>query len=619
MRSRSVRLFSVACLAAIPLLGACGGGSSSGSGFAGSLEWEECEDENLLASGVECATFAVPLDWSDTDGETIDLALVRIPAGGESRGILLANPGGPGASGIDFVVNTGTAMVSDLGLGEYDIVGFDPRGTGRSTPLRCVDDADLDVWLYVDSTPDDAAEQALYDEYDEFFEEKCAEVYGDDLRHYSTEATARDMDAIRAASGFDEIAYYGVSYGTYLGGVYATLFPDRVGVMLLDAAFDPAGDTPEQARTTQTIGFEKALNNWADWCESSDTCAYRSRDVLADWDDLVERLDSDPFEKDGRTVNDTVLGTATVSALYSETQWAQLGVALATAEEGDGTGLLALADSYHERSDDGTYAASSQAFPIIRCASGFYNEDPADPEALLETLLREAPRMSKGTTVDDLTGTGCEGLTEDADIIELSYDGDAPIVVVGGENDPATPIRWAEEMAASLGAPLVRFTGEGHGFALDSLCVADIALSLFADGTLPDDETVCEPDPDLTEPEWWADVPGPASGEKRIDGSTFDGLFGFRPSRFWREYRVSSVGVEEAYARFVERMATADFVPDDPSAVEASSAPQFFEDANGNFVGLFTVSQEELESYGFTDVVPQGHTLMALYWYPLGD
>lgn len=618
MRSRSVRFLSVACLAAVPLIGACGGGSS-GDGFAGSLEWEECEDEDLLAAGVECATFAVPLDWSDTSGETIDLGLVRIPAGGESRGILLANPGGPGASGIDFVVGYGTTMVSDLGLGEYDIVGFDPRGTGRSAPLRCVDDADLDTWLYLDDTPDDETEQALFDEYDGFFEEKCAEVYGDDLRHYSTEATARDMDAIRAASGFDEIAYYGISYGTYLGGVYATLFPERVGAMLLDAAFDPAGDTPEQSRTTQIIGFEKALDNWAEWCESSDACAYRSRDVLADWDDLVERLDAEPFETDGRTVNDNLLGTATASALYSESSWGQLGAALAAAEKGDGAGLLALADSYNDRADDGTYDAQPQAFQVISCASGFYDEDPADPEALLADLRTKAPRLSADWTVDDLTGTGCEGLTEDAEIIELSYDGDAPIVVVGGENDPATPIRWAEEMAASLGAPLVRYTGEGHGFALDSLCVADVALSLFADGTLPDDETVCDPDPDLAEPEWWADVPGPAAGEKVVERALLDGLFGFRPGRFWVEYRTTALGVEEAYARFVERMAANEFMADDPSAVDASEVPQFFEDANGNFVGLFTVSYDELASYGFAEAVTKGHTLLALYWYPLGD
>ena len=192
-------------------------------------------------------------------------------------------------------------------------------------------------------------------------------------------------------------------------------------------------------------------------------------------------------------------------------------------------------------------------------------------------------------------------------------------MVVGGENDPATPIRWAEEMAASLGAPLVRYTGEGHGFALDSLCVADVALSLFADGTLPEDDTVCDPDPDLAEPEWWSDVPGPASGETVVDRALLDGLLGFRPGRFWVEYRTTALPVEDAYARFVERMATADFFPDDPSAVEASEAPQFFEDANGNFVGLLTVSHEELVSYGFTDTVPSGHTLMVLYWYPLGD
>ena len=98
-----------------------------------------------------------------------------------------------------------------------------------------------------------------------------------------------------------------------------------------------------------------------------------------------------------------------------------------------------------------------------------------------------------------------------------------------------------------------------------------------------------------------------------------DGLFGFRPGRFWVEYRTTALGVEEAYARFVERMAANEFMADDPSAVDASEVPQFFEDANGNFVGLFTVSYDELASYGFAEAVTKGHTLLALYWYPLGD
>lgn len=622
MRSRSVRSLSVACLAALPILGACGGGSSSDSGSGGSIEWAECDDADLSASGLECASLEVPLDWEESDGEQLVLALVRIPAGGESRGILLANPGGPGASGIDFVVDAGTAMVSDLGLGEYDIVGFDPRGTGRSAPLRCLEDLDLEAILYLDETPDDADEKELFDRYDGMFEKACQEKYGDDLRHYSTADVARDMDAIRSATGFDEISYYGVSYGTYLGGVYATLFPDRVGTMLLDSAFDPAGDSPEESKTTQVIGFENSLNNWADWCESNESCLFRSRDVLADWDDLLDLLDRKPFREGSRVVNDSVLETATVSALYSESSWAQLGAALSAATSGDGTGLLALADRYHDRNDDGTYSPSSQAFPIIRCASGFYDGIVADPAAVLELLQREAPRLSRGTTVDDITERECEGLTEDATIVGLSYDGDAPIVVVGGENDPATPIRWAEEMASGLGARLVRYTGEGHGFALDSLCVADVALELFAEGTLPDDDFRCEPDPELEEPEWWQDVPGPASGETVIERSILDSVLGFRSTRFWVEYRASSLSVTDAYARLVERMAGAGFMADDPDATDANDIPQFFEDSNGNFVGVFTLSYDTLVTYGLGGpagpVRPQ-QSVIALYWYPLGD
>lgn len=608
-------------LLSLPLASCTSGGSG---GSTGSLEWGECSGESEPLDGFECANLEVPLDWSDAGGEKISLALVRLPAGGTSRGTILLNPGGPGASGFDFLVRSGEDLVSQLELGEYDLVGFDPRGVERSAGIDCVDDETIDRYAYVDYTPDDAAEQKLYDESVTYFEDACRAKYGDDLRHFSTANTARDMDAIRAASGLDTLGFIGMSYGTYLGGVYATMFPDRVGAMILDGALDPAGDSPEESQTTQLLGFENAFHDWIDWCESDGGCPFRSRDVGGDWIALRADLDETSLDVDGRAVNATVLDTATASALYSQEMWAMLGSALATARAGDGTGLLSLADAYNERRDDGTYTSSFEAFPVIQCASGFYDSDPADPEALLATLREEAPYMSLDMTVEDLTGTGCEGLTEDADIVELSYEGDAPIVVIGGENDPATPLRWAREMADNLGASarLVTYTGEGHGAVSVSMCVDRIVAKVFADGTLPDDGTTCEPDPVLAEPAWWKNLPSPSAGEKVLEPALLASIFGLPDTRYYVEYRSTSKGVTDAYADLAARLAAAGFVPDDPAATEAIDTPRFFQGEGEAFVGLFTIPHDELASYGLAEPagpVPAGHTLLAIYWYPPGD
>ena len=233
-----------------------------------SIEWATC-DEYPEEENLECGVLEVPLDYSDLEGETIEIALLRIPASSNKpKGVVLSNPGGPGESGVDFVYSWSVEFVENLGLEDFDIVGFDPRGVGRSGGLSCLTDQQNDKFVYLDYTPDDDREQELFDEW-MAIEEPCTEKFGKALRFYSTENTARDMDLIRESMGFETINYLGISYGTYLGGVYATLFPDRVESMFLDSAYDPQGDSAEQDYLTQAEGFEKAFNNWVDWCEST--------------------------------------------------------------------------------------------------------------------------------------------------------------------------------------------------------------------------------------------------------------------------------------------------------------------------------------------------------------
>jgi len=531
------------------------------------IEWGQCDDETADDPALECAALTVPLDYADPEGETLDLALVRVPAEGDREGAVLFNPGGPGGSGFDPIANSGTVIQSELGLERLDIIGFDPRGVDRSGGIKCVDDAFQDAHLYLDDTPDTPEEQALLDEAEQGFNDGCKERYEDTLRFYSTENTARDMDAIRIGLGDEQISFLGISYGTYLGATYATLFPDRVRAMVLDSAFEPNGDTVEQQYLTQLVGFEGAFNDWVAWCEDDSACAYNAADVGARWDALLIQLDEQPLPADdGRMGNQAVLDTATSAALYSESEWPVLADALAKAEDGDPSGIFALADDYNGRNADGTFTSLFQSFSIIRCASGITSQPPDDPVALLQKIKEQAPRFGASTTLEDLTFDdgdvdGCKELTGEVEPTPLSYDGDGPIVVVGGTNDPATPFRWAEEMTSAMGsnARLVTFTGEGHGQLLASTCITEIEAALLAKLALPGADTVCDPDPAVDQPDWWTDLRFPDSFSDVTPLPAVNAALGLSDTLGFGEARTSELGAQDALDAFDETLLAAGF------------------------------------------------------------
>jgi pimeloyl-ACP methyl ester carboxylesterase len=502
------------------------------------LAWGPCEEG--IAEVFECATLAVPLDYSDPGGATIDIAVIRLPARPDGRvGAILLNPGGPGASGFDYTSAAAEAIDFQMGLeGRFDIIGFDPRGVDRSGGIDCIEDATLDALVYTDDTPDDAGEAAATIAQRKMVGAKCQEVYGDTLRHYSTENTARDMDMIRAALGDEQLSYIGISYGTYLGGVYATLFPERVRAMVLDSAYEPTGDSEYDQWITQRVGFDQAFANWAAWCEEGTECAFADTDVAARWDTLLASLEANPVKSDGgRPVNHVVMDTATKAAMYSELTWPSLGSALADAEAGDGTALLAMADNYNGRSSEGTYDSIYQANPVIVCASGIDRVTPADPATLLAEMQRVAPRFSRSYDLTDFRDECADLLIDDVQAIVSSYSGPAPIVVVGGLNDPATPFRWAEELAAQMGpnVALVSYSGEGHGQILSSSCVTDAEALVLRDLQLPAPDMTCAPDPPVARPAFWDDIPVPPGVGPLVDDPAVDAALGLPPSQVYAD------------------------------------------------------------------------------------
>ena len=460
-----------------------------------SLEWGTCSVLFEMSEKFQCATLRVPLDHSDPDGPTIPLSLVRLSAAGERKGVLLTNPGGPGASGISFLRDIGADLADEVGLSAFDIVGFDPRGVGASAPVTCYSDDELDEWMYLDDTPDNATEQALFDKWEADDTDQCAEKHGDDLRHFSTESAARDMDLIRAAMGVETVSYLGISYGTHLGGVYASLFPNRVQAMMLDGGYDRESDSVEEDYLTQARGFEESFDRWALWCqEQAASCAFRSADVRGAWVDLYDRLDRESLSgENGRTANHVVLRTATIAALYSKQTWPFLGDAVADAGAGDATKILLLADALNGRNPDGTYRNDRTAQRVILCSSGLGRTNPPDPAALVATLRRVAPWFSMGVEVDDFEDIECEPQYGDGKVFPVRYSGTAPVAVVGGLRDPATPFRWSEELAARLGdaARLVPVDADGHSHIVSSSCVNQVASALFNSGELPAADKKC--------------------------------------------------------------------------------------------------------------------------------
>ena len=550
----------------------------------GSLAWGDCDPDDVPATPAsvpgttppECATLEVPLDYDDPDGEQIELALIRVPASGDRRGAILTNPGGPGGSGFEFIANAGNTIASELGADRtFDIVGFDPRGVDRSNGLDCVSDDFLDAHLYPDLTPDDTDERTVLDESETAVYEACRSEYGPQLRFYSTANTARDMDAIRQALGDDQISYLGISYGTYLGAVYATLFPDRVRAMVLDSAFEPGDDTIEQQYLTQLVGFEDAFDNWAAWCAGEQSCAFTAADADAvgeRWDALFAQLDDQPLEsEEGRTVNQSTMFTATIASMYSETSWPDLAASLAQAEDADPAGILRLADSIMGRQPDGTYQNIAEAGPVIRCASGLVQETPEDPQALLRELRRAAPRFSLDVRAEDLRNL-CELMLDDpASPVDIGYDGEAPILVTGGANDPATPFRWAEELDALLGpsSVLVQFNGEGHGQLISSKCITEMEASTLVDLDPPDEGAECDPDPVVERPGWWDDLPTPDGISKPQPLPGLLSAFGLSPSQGYGEVRLTELSpddVREAYSSALggefQQIAETEILPD---------------------------------------------------------
>ncbi|MFD5163722.1 alpha/beta hydrolase [Streptomyces hawaiiensis] len=487
--TRYVRWTALAA-ASVLLAAGCGGGSSDDD--RSGLSWGRCKataEGPAPSSDWQCATLKVPLDWSKPDGDTIGLGLIRAKArGGDRVGSLLFNFGGPGASGVSMMPSY-APTVSSL-RERYDLVSWDPRGVGASEGVRCRSDKEIQAAESVDVSPDTPAEEKAYFEDAADFGKGCRKDAGKLMAHVSTADSARDMDRIREVLGDEKMHYFGISYGTELGGTYAHLFPRNVGRMTLDAVVDPGADTVGHAEN-QARGFQRALNGYLE------STGQGPEDGTRKIADLLRRIDARPLPTGapGRELTQTLAVTGIILPLYSKDSWPTLTSALDAAEQGDGSELLVLADRYNERDPSGRYGTTTHSQRVISCLDDRQRPTAARTKQLLPRFERISPVF--GTFLGWDTAGWCHDwpVPGQHDTPEVSAPGAAPVLVVGNTGDPATPYEGARRMADELGkgvGVMLTWRGEGHGaYGSGSDCVDSTVNAYLMDGSVPKDGKVC--------------------------------------------------------------------------------------------------------------------------------
>lgn len=471
----------------------------SGAAAAGGITWRPCDDvartiSAQLPSNVSyaCGTLKVAADWADPhNGKTFDIALMRARAAGQTNriGSLVVNPGGPGASGIDLAVYLSAGLPVAI-TRRFDIVGFDPRGIGHSTQVKCISDANLDASFGADPDPASAQAFAGAVALSRRIAQGCAQKYGETLRLFSTEQTARDMDAIRAAVGDANLNYLGYSYGTLLGATYAQLYPRKLRAAVLDGAVDPQLSSI-QSSEGQAKGFELAFNDFTSWCtQHQDTCPIAQDPRAAVTAALTQARTRPVTGPDGRKATAGWVLTGVIYSLYSRDTWPQLGSAIANLSQGDAKQIFELADAYADRDANGHYTNMFDANSAINCADDGHSATVEQARALQSRWRAKYPLFGAPLAVGLLTCAVWPGKRDPYPTGKAT--GSPPILVVGTTGDPATPYAQTAKLAAMLGTGRVlTWQGEGHTAYPQTRCIVSAVDGYLLDLTVPKPGATC--------------------------------------------------------------------------------------------------------------------------------
>jgi pimeloyl-ACP methyl ester carboxylesterase len=467
------------------------GSGDAGDAATGALQWSACGEQ-----GYQCALLQVPRDHDRPASGTVELALARLPARGSRLGSLVWNPGGPGASAIDFLPVLAD-YVGDQVLERFDLVAFDPRGVGASTPLDC--HARLQALHAVDPSPDDDAEWAALDAASAAFAADCASKHGALLPHLSTIDVARDLDDVRSALGDEKLRYLGFSYGAGLGAWYADLFATRVQALVLDGPRDLAL-SPVDGALAQAKGFEQALQSYFAWCnEQPARCSWTKGQAPASaFAALSARVEQSPIPAPGldRAAGPGEFIGGVIFTLYGgEDGWELLSDTLLAAVNGDGGELVLNLDAYLERDfDSGEYTNITEVNFAVNCL----DRPPitlAEMRAAEGRFRSEAPTFGLAVLTGDLV---CAHWPVRGGAQQVPMGRSAPVLVIGTTGDPATPYSGAQAMASRLGARLFTYEGEGHtAYSRGIPCVDSVVERFFIEGMLPEQGASCRDAPVL--------------------------------------------------------------------------------------------------------------------------
>ncbi|MDF2144661.1 alpha/beta hydrolase [Knoellia sp. p5-6-4] len=456
------------------------------------LSWSKC-------AGGQCAELTVPLSYDDPDGETIKVEVLRVPASRQKSrvGSLVVNPGGPGGSGVDY------AQAADFIVGKpvrqrFDVVGFDPRGVDRSAPIDCLDDRQLDRFLGSDPTPDSAAEEQSFAENAESFAQACKANAGPLLGHVSTVDAAKDMDILRAALGDPKLNYLGKSYGTYLGATYADLFPESVGQFVLDGVVAP-DLTSAEVNEGQAAGFELATRAWAEDCVSEGDCPLGGSvdEVMEGMRDFLKGLDENPIPSGDPQAPELTEGWGSLgiaAAMYDQGSWGILTDALrAAVDNRNGRDLMALANTYADRTDTGQYTGNiMEVIYAVNCLDKPDTDDLSVYQKQAQEFTASAPTWGPFLAWSSLP-CGYWPVEGDGEPKKITAEGSGPIVVVGTTRDPATPYEWSVRLNDQLAnSALITYDGDGHtAYTRSNSCVDGAIDNYYVKKQVPRDGLKC--------------------------------------------------------------------------------------------------------------------------------
>jgi pimeloyl-ACP methyl ester carboxylesterase len=490
--------------AATPNTGVSVPPTSASAAGGGTINWTECQSEAIKVNAdfprtmsAFCGSVTVPQDWrtakngKPSDGKTFSIAVVKIHLNSDTHpmGNVLTNPGGPGASGIDFAFGI-AGKVTNL-LGHFDLISFDPRGVSRSNPIECISDSDLDAYYGYDPDPvSNASFQGLVT-LDKHMGDSCGAALGKTLDVFTTEQAAHDIDAIRIALGDQKLNWLGFSYGTLLGATYAQLFPTHIRAMVLDGAVDPTLD-PVAASETQAGGFEHAFDDFANWCKAHPSSCPISDNPRGEVTNAINAARTNPVVgPDGRKATAGLISLAVLQALYLQDFWTYMAQGINNLKKGDTRLIFALADQYSERDNSGHYSNTTDAFNAYECADS--GAPPVDQIRSLQSQWRtKYPLFGASLAVGLLN---CAEWPAARDPYPTGpAKGAPPIIVVGTTGDPATPYASTAKLANMLGVGhVITWQGEGHTAYLSSTCIQAAVDKYLIQLSVPAEGFTCPP------------------------------------------------------------------------------------------------------------------------------